>query len=191
MRVTRTLALLLICACASNNRSYSRENSGKTPSAPSRADTLRARSLADATTNPGGRAAVVDGSAKMHFPIEALQAEEEAAVIVAFVVLPNGRVDRESRTIIYLDGHPIFAQAVCDFLLEARVKLEHPSDKPAYASYASVFRIRNLPKPPEVGGRIDEMMRRLNGQLFTKLRPERAEWLIARPGCSALKKRDM
>jgi hypothetical protein len=106
-------------------------------------------------------------------------------------VLPNGRVDRESRTIVYLEGHPLFAQSVCDYLLEARVQLERPAAQPAFSSYAVVFRIRNLPKPPAVGDRIDEMMRRLSVSLFSRTLAEREAWLMARPSCSALKKRDM
>jgi hypothetical protein len=186
------LGLAIVAAgCASKTRSYARDDSGKLPAVPTAADSARGRALAAATLNRGGRATLAEGSARMHFPIEALQAQEEAAVILSFIVLPNGRVDRESRTIVYLDGHPLFAQAVCDFLLEARVKLERPSDKPAFASYATVFRIRNLPKAPAVGGRVDEMMRRLDAALFSRTQLERESWIAERPSCSALKKRDM
>jgi hypothetical protein len=190
-RICLLLSGLFVTGCASKTRSYARDDSGKTPPAPSAADSARGRAVAAATMNRGGVATPVEGSAKMHFPIEALQAEEQAAVIVSFIVLPNGRVDRESRTIVYLDGHPLFAQAVCDFLLEARMTLERPSDQPAFASYAVVFHIRNLPKPPAVGDKIDEMKRRLDASLYSRTRLERESWIAARPSCSALKKRDM
>jgi hypothetical protein len=185
------LAGSVLTGCASKSRSYARDDSGKPPAAPSAADSARGRAVAAAMANRGGRATLSEGSAKMHFPIEALQAREEAAVIVSFIVMPNGRVDRESRTIVYLDGHPLFAQAVCDFLLEARVKLERPSDKPAFASLPTVFRIRNLPKPPVIGDRIDEMVRRLDASLYSRTQLERESWIAERPSCSALKKRDM
>ena len=180
-----------VAGCASKTRSYARDDAGKVPGAPTRADTLRAKALAQATLNPGGLATMAEGSGKLWFPIETLQAEEQASVIVSFAVLPNGRVDRESRTIIFLEGHPLFAQAVCDYLLEARVQLDRPSPQPAFTSYAVVFKIRNLPKPPAVGDRIDEMKRRLSAALLTKTVDEREDWLMARPSCSALKKRDM
>ena len=183
--------VVAVQGCASTTRSYAREDSGKLPAAPSRADTLRAKALAQATLNPGGRVTMGEGSGKLWFPVEALQAEEQASVIISFIVLPNGRVDRESRTIIYLEGHPLFAQALCDYLLEARVQLERPSDQPAFASHAVVFKIQNLPKPPAVGDRIHDMMGRLNSSLLSRTRVEREEWLMARPSCSALKRRDM
>jgi hypothetical protein len=188
-----SLAVLLVVAsgCASKNRLYATDTP-KPPSVPSRADTLRGRSLAAATRNQGSRAALAEGSGKLHFPIEAAQANEVGSVILAFTVLPNGRVDRESRTIIFLEGHPLFAQVACDFLLEARVSVERPTaDQPAFVTHAMTFQIRNQPKPQPVGTRINDMMLRLRFNLLTKTQPEQEAWLAARPSCSALKKRDM
>ena len=190
----RALALLLLAltgACASKTRSYPREDAEKTPPAPSRADTLRARALALATEIHAGRATLTEGSGKLWFPIEAAQAEEVGSVIMAFIVLPNGRVDRESRTIVYLEGHPIFAKSVCDFLLEARVQVERPQAAPAFTTYAATFHIRNQPKPAKVGEQIHEMSDRLRVALFEKTPVEKERWLMARPSCSALKSRDM
>src|SRR5690349_7021119 len=102
---TLLVALFAIAAgCASHTRSYSRDEA-KPPAAPTRADTLRARSLAAATLNQGIKPSLAEGSGKAYFPIEAAQADEVGSVILAFTVLPNGRVDRDSRTIIYLEGH--------------------------------------------------------------------------------------
>ena len=184
-------ALVLVAGCASKTRSYARDDSGKLPPAPSRADTLRGRALAEATLNLPQRATLAEGSGKLHFPIEAAQADEVGSVILAFTVLPNGRIDRESRTIIYLDGHPLFAQVACDYLLEARVAVEPASGKPAFATHAMTFHIRNQPKPQPVGTELNDMMRRLRSALFTRTQAEREAWLAARPSCSALKKRDM
>ena len=183
--------VVAVSGCASKTRSYAREDSGKAPAPPTRADSARARALAAATLLPGGKATLTEGSGKLHFPIEAAQAEEQGSVILAFAVLPNGRVDRESRTIIFLEGHPLFAQVACDFLLEARVSVEHPADQPVFVTHAMTFFIRNQPKPQAVGARINEMMQRLRTTLFTKTQAEREAWLAARPSCSALKKRDM
>jgi hypothetical protein len=183
--------LVITAGCASKTRTSAPADANKVAAATTRADTLRAKTLAQATLHPGGRITMAEGSGKLWFPIEALQAEEQASVIVSFAVLPNGRVDRESRTIIYLEGHPLFAKSVCDYLLEARVTLEHPQTEPAFASYAVVFQIRNLPKPPPVGDRIDEMKTRLGLALMTRTVAGREEWLMARPSCSALKMRDM
>ena len=185
-------ALVFSSACASNTRAYSREDSGKLPAAPNRADTLRARGLAAASLNPGRGPVLAEGSGKLHFPIEAAQADEVGSVILAFTVLPNGRVDRESRTIIFLEGHPLFAQVACDFLLEARVSVDRRDpQQPAFVTNAMTFQIRNQQKPQPVGERINEMNRRLSATLFTKTQTEREAWLAARPSCSALKKRDM
>ncbi len=185
-------ALLVVASgCASKTRSYARDDA-KPPAAPTRADTLRARALAAASLNPGSKASLAEGSGKAYFPIEALQAEEVGSVILAFSVLPNGRIDRESRTIIFLEGHPLFAQVACDYLLEARVTVDRPNaEQPSFLTHAMTFQIRNQPKPQPVGERINEMMRRLRVTLFTKAQPERESWLAARPSCSALKKRDM
>ena len=190
-RITLAALLLGAVACASKTRSYSRDAS-KPPAAPSRADTLRAQSLAAATHNPGTKPSLAEGSGKLFFPVEAAQANEVGSVIMAFTVLPNGRVDRDSRTIIYLEGHPIFAQVACDFLLEARVSVERPNpDQPAFVTHAMTFQIRNQPKPQPVGAQINDMMGRLRFNLLSKTQREREEWLAARPSCSALKKRDM
>jgi hypothetical protein len=183
--------LAVATGCASSTRSYSRDDN-KPPAAPSRADTLRAKSLAAATLNQGSKPSLTEGSGKLFFPIEAAQAEEVGSVILAFTVLPNGRVDRESRTIIYLEGHPLFAQVACDFLLEARVAVERPHpDQPAFVTHAMTFQIRNQPKPQPVGAQINDMMGRLRFNLLSKTQREREEWLAGRPSCSALKKRDM
>lgn len=183
--------LVLGLGCASKTRSYARDDA-KPPAAPTRADTLRARALAAATLNPGSKPSLAEGSGRLFFPVEAAQANEVGSVILAFSVLPNGRVDRESRTIIYLEGHPLFAQVACDFLLEARVTVERPNgQQPAFVTHAMTFNIRNQPKPQPVGERINEMMQRLRVALFTRTQREREAWLAERPSCSALKKRDM
>ena len=184
-------ALVLLAGCSSKTRSFAREDSGKQPAAPTRADTLRGRALAEATLNLAQKVSLAEGSGRAHFPIEALQADEVGSVILAFAILPNGRIDRESRTIIFLEGHPLFAQVACDFLLEARVSVEPAISKPAFTTHAMTFNIRNREKPQPVGAQLNEMMRRLRSTLFTKTQAEREAWLAARPSCSALKKRDM
>lgn len=182
---------VVAAACASKTRSYSRAE-GKLPAAPTRADSLRAKALAAATRNPGTKPVLAAGSGKLWFPLEAAQAGEVGSVIMAFTVLPNGRIDRDSRTIIYLEGHPLFAQVACDFLLEARVTLDRPDPtQPAFVTHAMTFNIRNEPKPQPVGQLINDMMGRLRFNLLSKTQPEREEWLAGRPSCSALKKRDM
>jgi hypothetical protein len=190
-RLSIAAFLFIATGCASKTRSYARDDL-KPPAAPSRADTLRARSLAAATRNQGARPTLVEGSGKLFFPIEAAQAEEVGSVIMAFTVLPNGRVDRDSRTIIYLEGHPLFAQVACDFLLEARVSVERPDPtQPAFVTHAMTFQVRNQPKPQPVGQKISDMMQRLRFNLLSTTLAEREQWLAARPSCSALKKRDM
>jgi hypothetical protein len=190
-RLSVTAFLLASIGCASNTRSYSRDDA-KPAAEPTRADTLRAKTLAAAIGNPGANPSLAEGSGKLHFPIEAAQADEVGSVILAFTVLPNGRVDRESRTIIYLEGHPLFAQVACDFLLEARVSVERPNaQEPAFVTHAMTFQIRNQPKAQPVGARINDMMQRLRFNMLSRTRPEGEAWLAARPSCSALKKRDM
>jgi hypothetical protein len=190
-RLSVATLLAATVGCASKTRSYARDEA-KPPAAPTRADTLRARALAAAIANPGANASLAEGSGKAHFPIEAAQADEVGSVILAFTVLPNGRVDRESRTIIYLEGHPIFAQVACDFLLEARVSVDRPNaQEPAFVTHAMTFQIRNQPKAQPVGARINDMMQRLRFNMLSRTLTEREAWLAARPSCSALKKRDM
>jgi hypothetical protein len=190
-RVVTGALVILVSACASKTRSYGRDDA-KPAAEPTRADSLRARALAAAIGNPGANPSLAEGSGKLHFPIEAAQADEVGSVILAFTVLPSGRVDRESRTIIYLEGHPLFAQVACDFLLEARVSIERPKpQEPAFVTHAMTFQIRNQPKAQPVGARINDMMQRLRFNMLSRTLTEREAWLAARPSCSALKKRDM
>lgn len=158
----------------------------ETPAQKAAADPARGVRLA-AASKPTVMPRLVPGSSKMQFPVDAARAGVQGAAIVAFVVQPNGRVDRESRTLIYYDGHQIYAKHVCDFLLAARFEPAAADERGLLLVLPGRFTVPG--GTPRDSGEVAfrETQRRLQVRLATMSELESRVWFAARPSCSAIK----
>lgn len=177
------LSLLLVVgttACAA--RSVVTE----TPAQKAAADSARGVRLA-AASKPTVMPRLIPGSSRMQFPVDAARAGVQGAVIVAFVVGPNGRVDRDSRTLIYYDGHQIYAKHVCDFLLAARFEPAAADDRGMLVIFPGRFTVSG--GTPRDAGELafQETQRRVQVRLAMMPEAESQAWFAARPSCSAIK----
>ena len=158
----------------------------ETPEQKAAADSARGARLAAAWT-PSVAPRIADGSSKMQFPVDAARAGVQGAVIVAFVVLPNGRVDRDSRTLIYFDGHQIYAKHVCDFLLAARFEPAPPDERGFRVIFPARFTVPGGTPRDTSEAVFQDTQRRLRMRLASLTESESRVWFAARPACSAIR----
>ena len=122
----------------------------------------------------------------MKIPIEAARERVGGSAIVTFVVMPNGRVDRDTRTLVYVDGHQIYAKYVCDYLLAARFTPAPTDPRGAIGTQSFSFDVApGIPGPAQ--DRFFEAMENVSSRV-RQMTPEQGRaWFIARPNCSAIK----
>jgi hypothetical protein len=151
-------------------------------------DLARSQKLADALQVGMGSMKLVPSSWDMKYSLEAAQEGVGGSAIVLFVVMPNGRVDRESRTLVFVEGHTIFAKNICDALLAAKWE-PAPTDQRGRIGVFPVFFASGQGKPPRDSARAaftrasSALGPRLKGMTFD----EALAWFQARPSCSKIK----
>lgn len=177
------LLLATLPGCAA--RSAGEAAGPDAPAGKAAADLARSQKLAQALQAGFVPMKPVESTMKVTFPVDAARAGVPGSAIIAFVVLPNGRVERGTRTVVHLEGHPIYAKHVCDALLAARFE-PVPADPPGRVGFFSVSfhlnrasdSLRN--RSPDYTQRLVRILGELDfdGALT---------WFQLRPGCSAIK----
>ena len=157
--------------------------SGASPAA----DLVRSQKLAEALASGVGQMTPVPGTMKLGFAPEAVQAGQAGSAIIAFVVLPNGRVDRDSRTLVYVEGHQIFAKYACDALLAARFEPVPSDRRGAVGTFPVFFYIREGPPRDTARVRFQRANMAVQHMLRTLTFDEGLTWFQARPPCSAIR----
>ncbi len=172
-RTARMLALCITLAgCASRS---------KIP-----ADLVRSQQLATALENGVTPMSPVPSTMKMGISPEAIREGLGGSAIVVFVVRPNGRVIRESRTLVYAEGHQIFAKYICDALLAAKFEPVPSDDRGAVGTFPVFFYNR---EPPRDSARM--AFSRASAALADRLRTltfdAALSWFEKRPSCSNIR----
>jgi hypothetical protein len=109
------------------------------------------------------------------------------SAIVAFVVMPNGRVDRDSRTLVFVEGHQIYAKHICDAVLAARYE-PAPADPRGVVSTFPVFFSAATGAPRDSARALfNDALRILYRRLATMTHADAQAWFAARPNCSAIR----
>ena len=176
---------LLASACATPLRSAEKaDGQAEGRAAP---DLVRAQRLADALQVRGGQIRPVAGTMKLGFSPEALRAGESGSAIVAFVVKPNGRVDRDSRTLVYVEGHQIFAKYVCDALLAAKFEPRPADPRGSVSAFPVFFYIKDGPPRDSARVKLDQAQRTIGRRFASMTYDEALSWFEARPSCSAIR----
>jgi hypothetical protein len=176
---------LLASACATPLRSAEKaDGQAEGRAAP---DLVRAQRLADALQVRGGQIRPVAGTMKLGFSPEALRAGESGSAIVAFVVKPNGRVDRDSRTLVYVEGHQIFAKYVCDALLAAKFEPRPADPRGSVSAFPVFFYIKDGPPRDSARVKLDQAQRTIGRRFASMTYDEAHSWFAARPSCSAIR----
>lgn len=178
-----TAAALLI-ACAPKRASNEVD---LTPAALAASDTVRGEKLAIALKSDAPSVRPVTSTMKLRFNMDAVRAGVAGSAIVAFVVMPNGRVDRDSRTLIYVEGHQIYAKNVCDALLAARFEPAPPDERGAVGVMPVFFSIRDGASRDSARVDFEKTQRLLRERMRTMSQVEAKSWFAARPNCSAIK----
>jgi hypothetical protein len=126
----------------------------------------------------------VKNSSHLTFPREGMGEGIEGTVILSFVALPNGRVDKDSRTVLYYKGDPLFVKASCDFLLAARFDM--PSADSSTVIHSFGFRVRDG-TPQEVMTAEFNTVRQQVGRKVASMGTEVAgRWFALRPSCNSV-----
>jgi hypothetical protein len=181
MRRSHSLGVVivpLLAACAGKS------GAGQKGVAP---DLVRSQMLAEALQTGAAGLRPIPSTLKLSFSPEAVSSGVSGSAIVAFVVRPNGRVDRESRTLVFVEGHPIYAKHICDALLAAKFEPVPTDPRGGVATFPVFFAIKDGPARDSAQLKFREagqvVARRLRSMTFD----EALTWFQARPPCSALK----
>jgi hypothetical protein len=126
----------------------------------------------------------VKNSSHLNFPREGIGEGIEGTVILSFVALPNGRVDRDSRTVLYYKGHPLFVKVACDFLLAARFDM--PSADSATVLHSFGFRVYNGTPQEVMSAEFDQVRKQVARKVASMDTEEAGKWFALRPSCSSL-----
>lgn len=176
------VALPFVAACAGK-----KAEPEPSPAARAAADLVRSQKLAQALASRSPAMRPAGGIMKLGFSPEALRAGEAGSAVVAFVVLPNGRVDRDSRTLLYIEGHKVFAKYVCDALLSARFEPPPQDARGGVSTYPVFFYIREGDPRDTARARLTAASILISRKLATMTFDESLTWFQARPPCTAIK----
>ena len=150
-------------------------------------DLVRSQQLAEALQTGMTSMRAVPSTLKIGFSPEAANQGLGGSAIVVFVVRPNGRVIRESRTLVFAEGHQIFAKYICDALLAAKFE-PAPTDVRGSVGIFPVF-FGNRDGQPRDSARV--AYARALTALPTRLRAlsfdEALTWFEKRPSCSNIR----
>lgn len=150
-------------------------------------DLVRSQMLAQALQAGATPMRPVPSTLQLRFSPEAMRAGQAGSAIVAFVVRPNGRVDRDSRTLLYVEGHQIFAKYICDALLAAKFAPAPTDERGGVGTFPVFFYIVDGPRRDSAQAKFREagavISRRLRDMSFD----DALSWFQARPSCSAIK----
>ena len=188
-RLTRLGFAILVAGCAAK----SAEEVATTPAPESGGariadDLVRSQKLADALgagAKPSPRP--VPSTVRRGFPPGAVRAGEAGSAIVAFVVLPNGRVDRESRTLVYVEGHPIYAKYICDALLAAKFQPKPADARGKVGVFPVFFYFKEGPARDSAKAKFESASRTIASRFVSMSYDQSLSWFQARPSCSKLK----
>lgn len=150
-------------------------------------DLARSQKLADALQTGIMAMRPVPSTLALQYSPDAAHAGEAGAAIVGFVVMPNGRVDRDSRTLLYIEGHQIFAKNVCDALLAAKYE-PPPTDRRGRVGLFPVFFFMTQGNPRDSARvRFDNASRAIGARLRQMSYDDALAWFQLRPACSKIK----
>ena len=151
-------------------------------------DLVRSQKLADALQVGLGNMKLIPSSWDLKFSPEAAREGIGGSAIVVFVVMPNGRVDRESRTLVFVEGHTIFAKNICDALLVAKWE-PAPTDQRGRIGMFPVFFASGQGRPPRDSARaaFTRVSAAIGPRLKSMTFDEALAWFQARPSCSKIK----
>lgn len=148
---------------------------------------IRSQQLADALQVGVGQMAMVPSSWDLKFSPEAARAGIGGAAIVAFVVMPNGRVNRETRTLVYVEGHTIFAKHVCDALLAARYEPAPTDPRGRIGLFPVFFSNPGGPARDKERAVFNQVNSAISGRVRRMSYDEALSWFEDRPSCSKIK----
>jgi hypothetical protein len=160
-------------------------------------DSTRGRLLAAATKSGASRARLETGMQRMQVPADLIIAGHSGSAIVAGLVRPDGRMERATRTVVFMDGHAGFAKAICDLLLTARFAPKPPDSRGAIAFMPISFNNAGMrppgspPTPPDTSAPVARRMRAaqpmIDRQLDGMTEAEMAQWFAGHPHCAKVR----
>jgi hypothetical protein len=184
MRKLMLLAATLVAACAPKRAA---EVDPVVAAGKATADSVRGEKFAAAVGGPATGMRPVPASVNIRFDPDAARAGVAGSAIVAFVVQPNGRVDRESRTLVYVEGHQIYAKNICDALNEMRFDPPPTNAGGAISTFPVFFSIQGAGKRDSAQAVFGRTLQILNAKLAAMTPEEAKSWFRARPTCSAIR----
>ena len=160
-------------------------------------DSVRGERLAAAAKSGARRANLVPNTGRLMVSPDAIMSGEGGAAIVAAVVRPDGRVDKATRTVVYLDGHPTFAKSICDFVGESRFAPAPPDERGTLGFMPISFENGGMRPPgarptrPDSNAAVARRMRAvqpaIDGKLASMTEAETRDWFSARPTCASIR----
>lgn len=173
--------------CAAKPAGIAQDPSPEGRASRARVDSVRGEKLARALDARMPMVKPVLSTLKLGFDQTAAREGVAGSAIVAFVVMPNGRVDRDSRTLVFVEGHQIYSKHICDALLAARFEPAPTDPRGVVSVFPVFFSAPNGASRDSARALFREAGNVLGRRLATMTHVEAQAWFAARPNCSAIR----